>query len=151
MDRVLLRYISHSSSGYCPLPGIVSEKERIWLFSIKYYYLTKKEELSFTAQASGQFHKDFAGLQVRQGTSLVFLAFAGTQVAEEDPNKYRASPWRLLILSCQGQSSAQFDDFQSGVEAYLWCINHQLEVARRMLRGVAEQITAIACPSVGHR
>jgi hypothetical protein len=152
MDFLLSIFLSRTSLGYRPQPGIDSEKRKMWSFSIKYYYLTRDQEDVYSGQVSGPFHEGQSPLRICHGSSSVTLRFADNKSTQkEDENQlapFDAAPWRLLVLSCQNQTPTKLPVLHNGVEAYLWCINNELTTARRSLRNLAEQISAITVSSV---
>ena len=111
------------------------------IFRSKYYYLTLDKDITFYGQDSAAFQDSKTDFQIRRGCSIVAL-----QLTEDSSSS--ASPWRLLVLSCNSQASDSLPALKSGFEAYLWGIGRELTAARRSLRDAAEQISLIATPSV---
>jgi hypothetical protein len=120
-----------------------------WFFCMKYYYLNDKESGVYLGQASGKFHEKEKGVLISRGSSSVALQFENN--GNEDHISNTATPWRLLIMSCNQQAPRPLPDLLSGVQAYLWGVNHELTGVRRNLRNVSNEIFSIATPSVSFK
>jgi hypothetical protein len=113
---------------------------------MKYYYLSSGEPEGYLGQTSGTFHEKKKGIYICRGSSSVTLQFEGN--GNEDHIPTIATPWRLLINSCDQQAPQPLPSLLSGVQAYLWGVNHELTGVRRALRNMSNQISSISVPSV---
>jgi len=152
MERLFSTFLSQGTSlGYHPHPGLDFGIRKIWSFSMKYYYLTLGEPEVYSGQTSRTLHEKEKDLCICRGSSSITLRFADDDGDDNHSVSSAATPWRLLILSCNRQSHRRLPTLRNGVEAYLWGINNELAGARRNLRHVADQISSIAVPSVSCR
>jgi hypothetical protein len=113
---------------------------------MKYYYLSSGEPEAYLGQTSGVFHEKKKGIYICRGSSSVALQFEYN--GGEDNITTITAPWRLLINSCDQQVVQPLPSLLSGLQAYLWGVNHELTGVRRTLRNISNQISSIAVPSV---
>lgn len=119
----------------------------MWSFSMKYFYLDFQRAEVYLGQVTGDFHEKEEGTLIRRGSSSIVLRLADEGYDDQQVSTL-ATPWRLLILSCNRDSPGRITKLRNGVEAYFWGINKELTGVRRNLRHVADRISSIAVPSV---
>ncbi|KAL5391992.1 hypothetical protein PMIN02_006346 [Paraphaeosphaeria minitans] len=144
MELIFSEFVSRGGRMSAAGSGQLKEHglDRLWSYTMKYYYLSLEKESLYEGQESGLLHEKGSGLYICRGTSSINVRVRSKRSRLTDSNQ-----WTCLVLSTWKRYDGHNPDFANHCEVFLWTVGRALSEIRRELRGVAQEISLLAVPS----